>query len=135
MADYPVQPGSTDDRPGAVYRSGGAFASSIAAVAQFRIERRRIAGVATSHCALPNLPAAFWQQGPVLMRVSADFYNFYPWGASFCTPRMLGWRGARSPSSGEPGHPLLRDDPDHIRQVAAPFATALLDGEKSEPSR
>src|SRR3954468_1324350 len=85
MADYPVQPGSTDDRPGAVYRSGGAFASSIAAVAQFRIERRRSHGVATSHCALPNLPAAFWQQGPVLMRVSADFYNFYPRGASFCT--------------------------------------------------
>src|SRR3989442_1132742 len=48
---------------------------------------------------------------------------------------MLGWRAARSPSSGEPGHPLLRDDPDHIRQVAAAFATALLDGEKSEPSR
>src|SRR3954469_7861678 len=48
---------------------------------------------------------------------------------------MLGWRVARSLSPGEPGHPLLRDGPDHIRQVAAAFATALLDGEKAKPSR
>src|SRR4051794_32440484 len=53
----------------------------------------------------------------------------------FAPYRELGWWAARSPSSGEPGHPLLRDDPDHIRQVAAAFAPALLDGEKSEPSR
>src|SRR4051794_21237831 len=49
--------------------------------------------------------------------------------------RTLGWRVARPPSSGEPTPPLLRDDPDHIRQVTMSLAPALLDGEKSEPSR
>src|SRR3954462_2934414 len=53
----------------------------------------------------------------------------------FAPYRELGWWAARSPSSGEPGHPLLRDEPDHIGQVAAAFAPALVDGEKAEPSR
>src|SRR3954447_2278594 len=35
--------------------------------------------------ALPNPPAAFWQQRPALTRSGADFYNLYPWGAAFCT--------------------------------------------------
>src|SRR3954447_13279921 len=74
-----------DGRPGTVYRSGGAFASSIAAVAQFRIERRQSHCVATSHCALSNPPAARGQQRAVLPCANADFYNLYPWGASFCT--------------------------------------------------
>src|SRR4051812_36234596 len=53
----------------------------------------------------------------------------------FASYRALGWRPARSPCSGEPGHPLLRDDPDRIGQVALAVAPALLDGEKAEPSR
>src|SRR3954447_18743366 len=53
----------------------------------------------------------------------------------FAPYRKLSWWTARSPSSGEPGHPLLRDDPDHIRQVAAAVGTALLNGGKAEPSR
>src|SRR3954454_416821 len=53
----------------------------------------------------------------------------------FAPYRKLGWRAARSPSSGEPGHPLLRDDPDHIWQVAAAFPPALLDSQQPEPSR
>src|SRR3954454_13485958 len=53
----------------------------------------------------------------------------------FAPYRKLTWRAPRPPSSGEPAHPLLRDDPDHIRQVAAAFAPALLDGEKAKPSR
>jgi hypothetical protein len=32
-----------------------------------------------------NPPAARRQQGPVLMRANAGFYNSYPWGAAFCT--------------------------------------------------
>src|SRR3954452_18919090 len=42
---------------------------------------------------------------------------------------------AGPPSPGKPHRPLLRDDPDHIRQVAAAFATALLDGQPSKPGR
>src|SRR3954447_2721393 len=37
------------------------------------------------------------------------------------------------PSLGEPTRPLFRDDPDHIRQVAATFTTALLHGEQPKP--
>jgi hypothetical protein len=42
---------------------------------------------------------------------------------------------ARPPCPGQPTHPLLRDDPDDIRQIAAAFAAALLDGQKSKPGR
>src|SRR4051812_1718281 len=42
---------------------------------------------------------------------------------------------ARPPAPGEPQHPLFRDDPDHIRQVAAAFPTAFLDDEQPKPCR
>src|SRR4051812_9029105 len=48
------------------------------------------------------------------------------------------WRGlrmARPPAPGEPQHPFFRDDPDHIRQIAAAFPTAFLDGEQPKPCR
>src|SRR4051794_24588158 len=48
------------------------------------------------------------------------------------------WRGlrmARPPAPGKPARPLLRDDPDHIRQVTAAFATALLDRQELKPGR
>src|SRR4051812_7121851 len=35
---------------------------------------------------------------------------------------------ARPPAPREPARPFLRDDPDHVRQIAAAFATAFLDG-------
>src|SRR3954462_12244040 len=44
-----------------------------------------IQSTSLSKDALPNPPAALWQQRPVLTRASADFYNPYPWGAAFCT--------------------------------------------------
>src|SRR5438045_907910 len=53
----------------------------------------------------------------------------------FAPYQRRGWWAARSPSSGEPACPLLRDDPDHVRQAAAAVAAALLDGEKAQPSR
>ena len=53
----------------------------------------------------------------------------------FAPYQGFGLRTARPPSPREPGHPLLRDDPDHIRQVAAAFTTALLDGQEPKPSR
>src|SRR5215207_3796545 len=40
---------------------------------------------ALSDGALPNPPAAFWQQRTVLSCANAEFYNCYPWGAVFCT--------------------------------------------------
>src|SRR5919112_6507938 len=33
-----------------------------------------------SDAALPNLPAAFWQQWTVLTCANAEFYNYCPWG-------------------------------------------------------
>src|SRR4051794_5868216 len=50
-------------------------------------------GVVLFDAALPNPPAAIWQQGPDLPSLDADFYNGCPWGASFCTlpaPRRMG---------------------------------------------
>jgi len=41
----------------------------------------------------------------------------------------------RPPSPGEPDHPLFRDDPDHVWQVAAALAAALLDSEQPKPGR
>jgi hypothetical protein len=46
--------------------------------------------------------------------------------------RLSGWT-ARPPSLGQPTRPLLRDDPDDVRQIAAAFATALLDRHKPKP--
>ena len=43
-----------------------------------------------------------------------------------------GWT-ARPPPPGQPVRPFLRDDPDHIRQVAAALATAFLNCHKPEP--
>jgi hypothetical protein len=36
--------------------------------------------VVLSDGALPNPPAALWQQKPVLTSANAEFYNCYPWG-------------------------------------------------------
>ena len=83
--------------------------------------------------ALPNPPAAFWQQRAVLTCATGLFYLCYPWGAFFCTLSALGFRSARPPSPGQPTRPLLRDDPDHVRQIAAAFATPLLDRQEPKP--
>src|SRR4051794_10437235 len=45
---------------------------------------------------------------------------------------LSGWT-ARPPAPGQPARPLLRDDPDDIRQVAAALATAFLDGHQPKP--
>src|SRR4051794_17412881 len=51
-------------------------------------------------------------------------------GAQLFAPYpRLGLQTGRSPAPGQPTRPLLRDDPDHIRQVAAAFPTAFLDGQ------
>src|SRR3954465_6876648 len=47
--------------------------------------------------------------------------------------RLSGWT-ARPPSPGQPTRPFIRDDPDDVGQVAAAFATALLDREQAQPS-
>jgi len=44
-----------------------------------------IHSVVLSDGALPNPPAALWQQTTVLPGANAEFYNSYPWGAFFCT--------------------------------------------------
>ena len=55
-------------------------------------------------------------------------------GAHFFAPyQRFGLRAARPLSPSKPARPLLRDDPDHVRQVAAALATALLDRHKTEP--
>src|SRR5829696_5774392 len=46
----------------------------------------------------------------------------------FAPYRRIGLRAARAPSPGQPTRPLLRDDPDDVRQIAAAFATPFLDG-------
>src|SRR3954463_8395170 len=94
----------------------------------------------TRECARPNPPAALWQQRPLLTHANAAFYNPYPWGAAFCplsAAQLPGaaQRMARPPAPGQPTRPLLRDDPDHVRQVATAFPTALLDGQQPKPSR
>src|SRR5215218_7783467 len=40
---------------------------------------------------------------------------------------------ARPPSPGQPTRPLPRDDPDDVRQIAAAFATTLLDCQEPKP--
>src|SRR4051794_31696971 len=57
-------------------------------------------------------------------------------GAQLFAPyqRLGGWT-ARPPSPRQPHCPLLRDDPDHIRQVAAALAAALLNGQEPKPGR
>src|SRR4051794_36455369 len=51
----------------------------------------------------------------------------------FAPYQRLSCRAAGSPSPGQPARPLLRDDPDHVWQVAAALATALLDGQEPKP--
>src|SRR4051812_36970404 len=41
--------------------------------------------VGPSDGAVPNPPAAPWQQRAVLTCSNAEFCNGYPWGAAFCT--------------------------------------------------
>jgi len=53
----------------------------------------------------------------------------------FAPYQRLSCRAAGSPSPGQPARPLLRDDPDHVGQVAAAFATALLNGQEPKPGR
>src|SRR3954451_19732912 len=55
-------------------------------------------------------------------------------GAQLFAPyqRRSGWT-ARPPAPDQPAHPLLRDDPDYVRQVAAAFATAFLNGQQPKP--
>src|SRR4051794_36918783 len=55
-------------------------------------------------------------------------------GAQLFAPyQRLGCRAARPPSPGQPARPLLRDDPDHVGQVAAALATALFDRQEPKP--
>src|SRR3954452_20532762 len=57
-------------------------------------------------------------------------------GAQLFAPyQRLSYRAAGSPSPGQPARPLLRDDPDDVRQVAAAFPTAFLDGQQPKPGR
>src|SRR6185436_16999945 len=51
----------------------------------------------------------------------------------FAPYRRVGLRAARPLSPGQPARPLFRDDPDDVRQVAAAFATPLLDRHKPKP--
>jgi len=51
----------------------------------------------------------------------------------FAPYQRLGFRTARPSSPRKPARPFLRDDPDDIRQVAAAFATAFLNGEQPKP--
>src|SRR4051812_39470815 len=48
--------------------------------------------------------------------------------------RLSSWT-TRSPTPGQPTCPLLRDDPKHVGQVAAAFATAFLDGQQPKLGR
>src|SRR3954470_17498920 len=57
-------------------------------------------------------------------------------GAHFFAPyQRLSLRARWRPSLSQPARPFPRNDPDHIRQVAPAFATALLDRHKPKPSR
>src|SRR4051812_19688734 len=102
--------------------------------------------VVLSDPALPNPPAAIWQQGPDLPSLDADFYNGCPWGASFCTlpaPRRMGgspalpspatlstpsrrsgshWAGCGGLPAGDTPRPGLQAHPrtDHSDPAGAP---------------
>jgi hypothetical protein len=52
---------------------------------------------------------------------------------TFAPYRRIGLRAAQPPSPSQPTRPLLRDDPDDVRQIAAAFATAFLDRYKPKP--
>src|SRR4051812_112672 len=55
-------------------------------------------------------------------------------GAQLFAPyQRIGLWAARPPAPRQPARPLLCDDPDHIRQVAAAFSAALLNREQAEP--
>src|SRR5215210_7161542 len=55
-------------------------------------------------------------------------------GRIFFAPyQRRGLRTARPPSPSEPSRPLLRDDPDDIRQIAAAFAAAFLNRQEPKP--
>src|SRR3954452_1771754 len=53
----------------------------------------------------------------------------------FAPYQRLSGRAAGPPSPGQPARPFLRDDPDHVWQVAATFAAALLNGQEPKPGR
>src|SRR4051812_7460639 len=55
-------------------------------------------------------------------------------GAHFFAPyRRLSRPGGRPPPPGEPEHPLLRDDPDQVRQVTAALPAPLFNGQEPKP--
>src|SRR3954471_14521742 len=77
--------------------------------------------------------AAVWQQRAVLTCATGLFILAIRGVQVFAPYRRLGLRAARPPSPGQPTRPLLRDDPDDVRQVAAAFTTPFLDRHKPKP--
>src|SRR4051812_32108377 len=60
-------------------------------------------------------------------------YFFAPYQRLGC--RMADEPMARPPAPHQPAHPLLRDDPDDVRQVAAAVTPPFLDRHKPKPGR
>src|SRR5215203_7264080 len=69
----------------------------------------------SSRCALPNPPAAFRQQRPVLMRATGSLLFVLSVGVFFYLYQRLGHRADRPPFPRKPARPFFRDDPDYSR--------------------
>src|SRR4051812_22176343 len=83
------------------------------------------------HCRTRLLPSGsndrFW-------RARRVFFIPAIRGAHLFAPyRRLDRWAARPPSPGQPARPLLRDNPDDVRQIATAFATPLLDRQEPKP--